>query len=479
MPLSYAQSRGDGINRNFDVPCEYLSRSHVDVKVDGVSVPFTWIDTFRLRTNTPPAAGSVVEVRRTTPREDRLVTFKDGSTLVETDLNTSSLQSFFLAQEAFDQGAASMAVTEDGQYSAQTRRVTVMGDPIHDQDAVTKRWAETGMTSQLALATAERIAAQTARVSSEAAFAGATAERATAQAERQAAQTARSGAEAARDSSSGHRLNAQNAQHASEAARDISVARAAEATAARGEVATMHSETRSFRDNASASATRAEAAMATMENPVAYTPQSKTPMEQYYARLNLGLSLGLQNPSSYNAGTLTTANQHLEFGSYLTAVDTVGLPIPVAGVLVVAPRWGSQTHQTYHTLVAPFRTFERWHFTGGGTTEWLEVLMGFDAAEMRTKLGIVPQIENRAIGYGQTWQSVSRVGGTSYQNTTGRPIMVSMHAAGSAEVSPDNYTWVSLDYGSTSVDYAHTQFIVPNGHYYRNTGAITRAAELR
>lgn len=159
MPLSYAHSQGDGVNRNFDVPCDYLSRTHVKVKVDGVDVPFTWIDTYRVQTVTAPPMGSVVEVRRTTPRVERLVTFRDGSTLVETDLNVSTLQSFFLAQEAFDQGAASMAVTEDGQFSALNRRITLLADPVHAQDAVTKRWAETAMSSQLQQATQKAAAA--------------------------------------------------------------------------------------------------------------------------------------------------------------------------------------------------------------------------------------------------------------------------------------------------------------------------------
>lgn len=153
MPLSYAHSSGDGSNRLFDVPCEYLSKAHVTVRVDGVLVPFAWIDTYRLQTTTAPPSGSVVEVRRVTPRVDRLVTFTDGSTLVQSDLNTSTLQSFFLAQEAFDQGAASMAVTEDGQFSALNRRITSLANPVNAQDAVTKLWAETAMSSQLVQAT--------------------------------------------------------------------------------------------------------------------------------------------------------------------------------------------------------------------------------------------------------------------------------------------------------------------------------------
>lgn len=167
MPLSYAHSSGDGSNRLFDVPCEYLSKSHVTVRVDGVLVPFSWIDTYRLQTTTAPPAGSVVEVRRVTPRVDRLVTFTDGSTLVQSDLNTSTLQSFFLAQEAFDQGAASMAVTEDGQFSALNRRITSLANPVNAQDAVTKLWAETAMSSQLVQAMQKALDAAASAAQSE------------------------------------------------------------------------------------------------------------------------------------------------------------------------------------------------------------------------------------------------------------------------------------------------------------------------
>lgn len=167
MPLSYAHSSGDGSNRLFDVPCEYLSKAHVTVRVDGVLVSFSWIDTYRLQTTMAPPSGSVVEVRRVTPRVDRLVTFTDGSTLVQSDLNTSTLQSFFLAQEAFDQGAASMAVTEDGQFSALNRRITSLANPVNAQDAVTKLWAETAMSSQLVQATQKAVDAAASAAQSE------------------------------------------------------------------------------------------------------------------------------------------------------------------------------------------------------------------------------------------------------------------------------------------------------------------------
>lgn len=91
------------------------------------------------------------------------------------------------------------------------------------------------------------------------------------------------------------------------------------------------------------------------------------------ARAGLELSPGLQNPSTYAAGTLETADQTLGFGSYLVGADTEDIPLPVAGVLTVDPRWSTQTLQTYTTLTSPYRTFFSWRFQGGGRTTWREV----------------------------------------------------------------------------------------------------------
>lgn len=80
---------------------------------------------------------------------------------------------------------------------------------------------------------------------------------------------------------------------------------------------------------------------------------------------------------------------------------------------------------------------------------------------------------NDGIGSGQTWQDMSgsRALGTSYQNTTGRPIMVAVefNNGGSTslfQVSNDNATWVTIGTGNF---YGHTQIVIPNGSYYRVT----------
>jgi hypothetical protein len=86
---------------------------------------------------------------------------------------------------------------------------------------------------------------------------------------------------------------------------------------------------------------------------------------------------------------------------------------------------------------------------------------------------------------GQTWQSVSRSGGVTYQNTTGKPIMVAVEDNqgnySPYQVSTDGSNWVTI--GRIGANSQHSfSFIVPNGHYYRNANSgITPEvwAELR
>lgn len=153
MPLAYAQSLGDGVTRVFSVPFPYISKTHVQVRVEGAIVPYSWLSQTSIQLATAPAVNAVVDRRRVTPRDTLLVDFVDGSTLVESDLDLSALQVFYLAQEAFDLGEASLGVTEDGSFSALNRRISNVLNPINPQDVATKNFVETGVTSQVAIAT--------------------------------------------------------------------------------------------------------------------------------------------------------------------------------------------------------------------------------------------------------------------------------------------------------------------------------------
>lgn len=79
--------------------------------------------------------------------------------------------------------------------------------------------------------------------------------------------------------------------------------------------------------------------------------------------------------------------------------------------------------------------------------------------------------DGKQLATGQTWQSPSRSLGTSYQNTTGKPIVVAYRASGAAEfqVSDDGSTWVSLTGASDGGDCITA--IIPDGYYYKGLGS--------
>lgn len=96
--------------------------------------------------------------------------------------------------------------------------------------------------------------------------------------------------------------------------------------------------------------------------------------------------------------------------------------------------------------------------------------------------------EGLMLGVGQTWNnyaSSGRTAGTSYQNTTGKPIFVSIAGgwdgvdATPFEVSNNGSTWFpnnNIHTGGTNYGSA----IIPNNGYYRwNGGSITAWTELR
>lgn len=105
-----------------------------------------------------------------------------------------------------------------------------------------------------------------------------------------------------------------------------------------------------------------------------------------------------------------------------------------------------------------------------------------DAATARTNLGAAAATDG--IGASQAWQTVSRSVGSTYQNTTGKPIMVSATFDSDSDstffqTSPDNSAWTSI--ASRLRYYSTVSAIIPAGHYYRATGpaSVLVWAELR
>jgi len=91
-----------------------------------------------------------------------------------------------------------------------------------------------------------------------------------------------------------------------------------------------------------------------------------------------------------------------------------------------------------------------------------------------------------SLGYGQTWQAVSRTSGTTYYNTTGKPICVVAYATG---MGTNNYIAISV--GGIAVAHEEnesgtsttltTTAIVPVNDYYviTQSGGSSAHKELR
>ena len=113
---------------------------------------------------------------------------------------------------------------------------------------------------------------------------------------------------------------------------------------------------------------------------------------------------------------------------------------------------------------------------GTGTTESL-------VSPAKVKAAVEALAPDQSIGVGQTWQNLigSRLANTTYQNTTGKPIMVSCSTSAltsALRVSSDNVTFIDVVTGGN----LSKETIVPSGHYYRlynNNNTVLHWAELR
>lgn len=157
----------DGATTDFTLGFPYLKKDHVFVYLNGtLSSSWTWVNPSTIRLQTAPANGTVVLLKRQSSPQTRLVDYVSPSSLNEADLDTDSLQGFYLAQEANDQ--ANAGVFDDpvtGQFTATGKRITNVADPVNAQDAATKHYVDTGADSAV-LAAAGSAAAAAASASS-------------------------------------------------------------------------------------------------------------------------------------------------------------------------------------------------------------------------------------------------------------------------------------------------------------------------
>lgn len=147
MASTIANYQGNGSTTDFSVPFDYLAKKFVKVTVDSreklggdygdTTKDYFFVDKTTIRFNTAPASGTEIIIRRYTSATDRIVSFKDASVLKAKDLDVSSIQTIHIAEEGRDVINDALIVDKEGNWDAKGHRITNVGAPVADSDAVT------------------------------------------------------------------------------------------------------------------------------------------------------------------------------------------------------------------------------------------------------------------------------------------------------------------------------------------------------
>lgn len=138
---------GDGTRTDFTIPFDYLKKSFVTVRLDPITTltggdygdtgsDYYFLDKTTIRLKVAPASGESLTIRRHTSATERVVTFKDASILKATDLDTSQMQAFHIAEEGRDAINDAIIGDKEGNWDAKGHRIINVGTPIKDNDAV-------------------------------------------------------------------------------------------------------------------------------------------------------------------------------------------------------------------------------------------------------------------------------------------------------------------------------------------------------
>lgn len=145
---------GDGTRTDFTVPFDYLKKSFVVVRLGTGTTTTTltggdygdtgsdyyFLDKTTIRLKVAPASGESLTIRRHTSATERVVTFKDASILKATDLDTAQMQAFHIAEEGRDAINDAIIGDKEGNWDARGHRITNVGAPIKDNDAVNLKY---------------------------------------------------------------------------------------------------------------------------------------------------------------------------------------------------------------------------------------------------------------------------------------------------------------------------------------------------
>jgi len=263
MALSRVLYAGDGATVNFTIPFSFISKSYIEVYLDGVLKTYTTDYTITgsvLTFGAAPGLDVVVLIKRVTDSSARLVDFEGASSLTEADLDLSAQQVFDIAQEAQDSTNDTVKADELGNFDALGNRIVNVGDPVNDGDAVNKAALEAyadSFDAELASATAAASSASTSATNASSSASAAAASASAASTSETNASASASAAAASAAASATSETNAASSQASATASASAAATSASSASTSATNSAASASSASTSATNSSASASSA------------------------------------------------------------------------------------------------------------------------------------------------------------------------------------------------------------------------------
>lgn len=144
---------GTGNTHTYAVPFDYLAKKFIRVTLGEADVltggnqtdsgaDYYFVDKTTIYVKTAPASGQLITVRRYTSATDRVVSFKDASILKAKDLDSATIQTLHIAEEARDVINDALIKDRDGNWDAKDKNIINVKDPVNPNDAVNKKYVD-------------------------------------------------------------------------------------------------------------------------------------------------------------------------------------------------------------------------------------------------------------------------------------------------------------------------------------------------
>lgn len=138
---------------NFSITFPFLEDAHIDVFVDGTEQTegsgndYT-ISSSAVVFNSGLTGGEIVVLERSSSQSSRLVNYSVPSTLTESDLDTDSLQAFYMVQESIDIANQALNLDATENWDAESKLIKNVSDPTEDDEAVNRGWVNDNFSDE-------------------------------------------------------------------------------------------------------------------------------------------------------------------------------------------------------------------------------------------------------------------------------------------------------------------------------------------